>query len=61
MVIGMEITNLGMMLMAAPMCLVILLLIDTVALILTAILILIQLLTGAVYLKADIVRLTVFH
>ena len=61
MVIGTAITNLGMMLMAAPMYLVILQQTGMVAQIRTAILIPIQLLTGAVSLKADIVRLMVFH
>ena len=57
----MVIINLGMMLTAAQMYLVILQQIGMVALIRMVILILIQLLIGAVYLKVDIVRLMVFH
>ena len=57
----MVIINLVMMLMAARMYLAILRQIGMVALIRMAILILIQLLIGVVYLKVDIVKLTVFH
>ena len=59
--IGMAITNLAMMLTAAPTYLGILQQIGMVAQIRMAILILTQLLIGVVYLKADIVKLTDFH
>ena len=57
----MAITNLAMMLTAAPTYLGILQQIGMVAQIRMAILILTQLLIGVVYLKADIVKLTDFH
>ena len=57
----MAITNLAMMLTAAPMYLAILQQIGMVAQIRMAILILTQLPIGVVYLKADIVKLMDFH